>query len=440
MLLKKTLSDSPYKTQNTLVSFFGRMNYSFQERYLLTFTVRQDGSSRFSKANRWGTFPSAAFAWKISEMDFLKNSSVLSDLKLRVGYGITGQQDIGQNFAYLARYTPSLGTAQYQLGEKYYTTLRAEGYDANIKWEQTATSNAGLDFAFKKARISGSVDYYLKQTSNLLNVIPVAAGTNLTNELLTNVGSMDNDNPIHTKDFDLTVGFNATYNKNIITKLTNNNDPSYKGVLIGGFSGGVGSTIQIHSVGYPASSFYVMKQVYDQNGKPVEGVYLDSNTDTKLNIDDQYRYKAPAPSIFLGFNSQMTYKNWNAGFVMRGNFGNYVYNNVNSSLGFYRNFKGSNGYLANLVANVNTTQFKENQYFSDYYIENASFIRMENINVGYNFNKIFGGNTNMRINATVQNVFTVTKYSGLNPEVQGGIDNNIYPTPRTYTLGLNFGF
>lgn len=444
----KTFSNNPYKTQNTLVSFFGRLNYSLQDRYLLTFTLRQDGSSRFSKENRWGTFPSAAFAWKVTEMDFLKNSNVLSDLKVRLGYGITGQQDIGQNFAYLARYTPSLANAQYQLGNTFYTTLRAEGYDANIKWEQTATSNAGIDFAFKKARLSGSVDYYLKQTTNLLNVIPVAAGTNLTNQLLTNVGSMENQgfefmlnyNPIHSEDFDWNIGLNATYNKNKITKLTNNNDPSYQGVLVGGISGGVGSTIQIHSVGYPASSFYVLKQVYDKNGKPIEGVYEDSNGDGKITSDDQYRYKSPAPQVFLGFNSQMTYKNFNFAFVLRSNLGNYVYNNINSSLGAYRNFAGSNGYLANVVSNVNVTQFKESQFFSDYYMENASFLRMENINIGYNFAKVFGSNTNMRINATVQNVFTVTNYTGLNPEVQGGIDNNIYPMPRTYSLGLNIGF
>jgi iron complex outermembrane receptor protein len=326
--------------------------------------------------------------------------------------------------------------------------LRAEGYDANIKWEQTATSNVGIDFAFKKARLSGSVDYYFKNTTNLLNVIPVAAGTNLTNQLLTNVGSMENQgvelmlnyNPIHTANFDWNVGFNATYNNNKITKLTNNSDPSYTGVLVGGIAGGVGSTIQIHSVDYPAFAFYVQKQVYDKNGKPVEGVYVDSNGDGKITADDQYRYKSPAPKVFLGFNSQMAYKNWNLGFVLRSNIGNYVYNNVNSSAGAYRNFAGSNGYLANVVSNVNVTQFKESQYFSDYYMENASFLRMENVNVGYNFNKLLGSNVNMRINATVQNVFTVTKYSGLNPEVAGGIDNNIYPTPRTYSLGLNLGF
>lgn len=442
------LTDSPYKTQNTLVSFFGRLNYTFDQKYLLTVTVRQDGSSRFSKDNRWGTFPSAALAWKLNEMDFLKNSNSISELKIRAGYGITGQQDIGQNFAYLPRYTASLDNAQYQLGNTFYTTLRAEGYDANIKWEQTATTNAGIDFAFKKARLSGSIDYYFKNTTNLLNVIPVAVGTNLTNQLLTNVGSMENQgvelmlnyNPIHTDKFDWNVAFNATYNENKITKLTNNSDPTYQGVLVGGISGGVGSTVQIHSVGYPAYSFYVLKQVYDANGKPVEGVYVDNKADGVSNVDDQYRYKSPAPKVFLGFNSQMSYDNWSLGFVLRSNIGNYVYNNIKSSNGAYINFSGSNGYVANINPNVYETQFAKSQLFSDYYIENASFLRMENITLGYTFKNVMGNKINMRLNATAQNVFTVTKYSGLNPEVSGGIDNNVYPVPRTYSLGLNIGF
>jgi iron complex outermembrane receptor protein len=442
------LTDSPYKTQNTLVSFFGRLNYTFDQKYLLTVTVRQDGSSRFSKDNRWGTFPSAALAWKLNEMDFLKNSNTISELKIRAGYGITGQQDIGQNFAYLPRYTASLDNAQYQLGNTFYTTLRAEGYDANIKWEQTATTNAGIDFAFKKARLSGSIDYYFKNTTNLLNVIPVAVGTNLTNQLLTNVGSMENQgvelmlnyNPIHTDKFDWNVAFNATYNENKITKLTNNSDPTYQGVLVGGISGGVGSTVQIHSVGYPAYSFYVLKQVYDANGKPVEGVYVDNKADGVSNVDDQYRYKSPAPKVFLGFNSQMSYDNWSLGFVLRSNIGNYVYNNIKSSNGAYINFSGSNGYVANINPNVYETQFAKSQLFSDYYIENASFLRMENITLGYTFKNVMGNKINMRLNATAQNVFTVTKYSGLNPEVSGGIDNNVYPVPRTYSLGLNIGF
>ncbi|MFN3378153.1 MAG: SusC/RagA family TonB-linked outer membrane protein, partial [Runella zeae] len=286
----KTINDSPYKTQNTLVSFFGRANLNLQDRYLLTFTLRRDGSSRFAKENRWGTFPSAAFAWKINEMDFLKGSNVLSDLKLRLGYGVTGQQDVGQNFAYLARYTPSTATAQQQLGNTFYTTLRPEGYNANIKWEQTTTQNVGLDFAFKKARLSGSIDYYIKKTTDLLNVVPIAAGTNLTNEILSNVGSIENQgvelllnyNAISTEDFTLDLGFNATYNQNKITKLTSANDPNYKGVLVGGIAGGVGSTIQIHSVGYPASSFFVAQQVYDEAGKPIEGVYVDRNKDGKI--------------------------------------------------------------------------------------------------------------------------------------------------------------
>ena len=441
-------TDSPYKTQNTLVSFFSRLNYTFDEAYLLTVTVRRDGSSRFSKDNRWGTFPSAAFAWKLNEMSFLKNSNTISDLKLRVGYGITGQQDIGQDYAYLPRYTASLDNAQYQLGSTYYTTLRAEGYDANIKWEQTATTNAGIDFAFKKARLSGSIDYYLKNTSNLLNTIPVAVGTNLTNQLLTNVGSMENQglelalnyNPIHTDKFDWNVSFNATYNENKITKLTNNADPAYQGVLVGGISGGVGSTIQIHSVNYPAYSFYVMKQAYDANGKAIEGVYVDTNGDGISNLSDAYRYQSPAAKVFLGLNSQMTYQDWSFGFVMRANLGNYVYNNLKASNSAVVNLIGANGFLGNISSDYFNTGFAKNQFFSDYYIENASFLRMENVTVGYNFKQVFGSKINMRLNATAQNVFTVTKYTGLNPEVSGGIDNNIYPTPRTYSLALNIGF
>jgi TonB-linked SusC/RagA family outer membrane protein len=441
-------TDSPYKTQNTLVSFFSRLNYTFDEAYLLTVTVRRDGSSRFSKDNRWGTFPSAAFAWKLNEMSFLKNSNTISDLKLRVGYGITGQQDIGQDYAYLPRYTASLDNAQYQLGSTYYTTLRAEGYDANIKWEQTATTNAGIDFAFKKARLSGSIDYYLKNTTNLLNTIPVAVGTNLTNQLLTNVGSMENQgielalnyNPIHTDKFDWNVSFNATYNENKITKLTNNADPAYQGVLVGNISGGVGSTIQIHSVNYPAYSFYVMKQAYDANGKAIEGVYVDTNGDGISNLSDAYRYKSPAAKVFLGLNSQMTYQDWNFGFVMRANLGNYVYNNLKASNSAVVNLTGANGFLGNISSDYFNTGFAKNQFFSDYYIENASFLRMENVTVGYNFKQVFGSKINMRLNATAQNVFTVTKYTGLNPEVSGGIDNNIYPTPRTYSLALNIGF
>jgi iron complex outermembrane receptor protein len=444
----KIINDSPYKTQNTLVSFFGRANLNLQDRYLLTFTLRRDGSSRFAKDNRWGTFPSAAFAWKINEMEFLKNSNVLSDLKLRLGYGVTGQQDVGQNFAYLARYTPSTATAQQQLGTTFYTTLRAEGYNANIKWEQTVTQNVGLDFAFKKARVSGSIDYYRKETTDLLNVVPVAAGTNLTNEILSNVGSIENKglelllnyNAISKEDFTLDLGFNATYNENKITKLTSANDPNYKGVLVGGIAGGVGSTIQIHSVGYPASSYFVAQQVYDENGKPVEGVYVDRNQDGKITVDDYYHYKSPAPRVFIGFNAQTSYKKWSGGFVVRGNFGNYVYNNIVSTRGVLQAFQGANNSLANVVPNVNVSQFATPQYFSDYYMENASFLRMDNLFAGYDLGKIFGEKTSARLSATVQNVFVITKYTGLNPEVSGGIDNNIYPMPRTYTLGLNIGF
>ncbi|MFN3852351.1 MAG: SusC/RagA family TonB-linked outer membrane protein [Spirosomataceae bacterium] len=444
----KTFTDNPYKTQNTLVSFFGRANLSIQEALLLTFTLRRDGSSRFAENNRWGTFPSAALAWKLNELKFLKDSDIFSDLKLRVGYGVTGQQDVGQNFAYLARYTPSLSNAQYQFGNTFYTTLRPEGYNANIKWEQTVTQNIGLDFGLKKLRLSGSFDYYVKNTSDLLNVIPVAAGNNLTNEILSNIGSIENNgvefmlnwNAINKKDFSWDFGFNITRNSNKITKLTSANDPNYKGVLTGGIAGGVGSTIQIHSVGFPASSFFVAQQVYDEAGNPIEGVYVDKNQDGKITVDDYYHYKSPAPALFLGFNTQFNYKKLSGGFVLRGNVGNYVYNNIVSTRGVYQAFQGSNGYLGNMVPNVLATNFTKPQYFSDYYIENGSFLRMDNLFFGYDLGSLFGGKTTTRLAATVQNVFQITNYTGLNPEVSNGIDNNIYPMPRTYTLGVNIGF
>lgn len=437
-----------YKTQNTLVSFYGRANYALKGRYLLTFTLRRDGSSRFSPDNRWGTFPSAAFAWKISEEDFVSKSNVFSDLKLRLGWGVTGQQDVFGDYPYLARYTLSEPTAQYQFGNNFITTLRPEGYDANIKWEQTETQNIGLDFGIKAARISGSIDLYRRKTKDLLSVIPVPAGSNLTNQILTNVGNIENSgveftintNPVHGKEFNLDLGFNITYNKNQITNLTKVADPTFPGVLVGGIAGGVGNTIQIHTVGYPTFAYYVYKQVYDEKGKPIEGLYADLNGDGKITPDDRYRYQQPAAKLFLGFNAQATYKNLSASFVMRSNIGNYMYNNVFSERAVYRNIAGTNNYLSNVSPNVNETGFSNNQYFSDYYIENASFARLDNITLGYRLGSLFGKNTNAQLTAIAQNVLVITKYKGLDPEIQGGIDNNFYPRPRTYSLGINLSF
>jgi TonB-dependent starch-binding outer membrane protein SusC len=444
----ENFENTRYKTQNTLVSFYGRANYNINDKYIATFTLRQDGSSRFSPDSRWGLFPSAALAWKLSEEAFLKNSNTFSDLKLRLGWGITGQQDVLGDYPYLPRYTPSEVTAQYPLGTTYFSTFRPEGYDANIKWEQTETRNIGLDFGIKAARISGSIDVYQRTTKDLLSVIPVPAGSNLTNQILTNVGSIDNSgieftlntNPVHTKDFNLDINFNATHNRNKITRLTKNEDPAYAGILTGGISGGVGNTVQIHTVGFPTNTFYVMQQVYNEQGLPVEGLYVDRNGDGRITPDDRYRAENPNSTWIFGFSTQAQYKNLSVGFVMRGNVGNYMYNNVYSNNGVFRALVGGTNVISNGSPNVLATGFNNNQYFSDYYIQNASFLRMDNITVGYNLGNLFGKKITANLTGIVQNVFTVTKYKGLDPEIAGGIDNNFYPRPRTYSLGLNLGF
>lgn len=440
-------ADTRYKTQNTLVSFFGRANYALMDRYLLTFTLRRDGSSRFSPDNRWGLFPSAAFAWKISEEGFLKDNGVFSNLKLRLGYGVTGQQDIGSDYPYLARFTPGEPTAQYQFGSAFLSTLRPEGYDANIKWEETETYNAGIDFGFLDGRIDGSIDYYFKKTKDLLATIPVPAGSNLTNFILTNVGNIQNSgvefsinaNVLNAGRFNWNVGFNATFNKNEITNLSKVNDPNAQGILVGGIAGGVGNTIQVHSVGFPTNAFYVLRQVYNADGAPVEGLYVDENGDGRSTLDDRYRYKSPDPRVFLGFSTQLSYDKFSLSMVLRSNLGNYMYNNFNSERGAYRNLT-LNNILRNATPDLLASNFSNNQYFSDYYIENASFLRLDNVTLGYNAGNILRDMANLQVSLIAQNLLTVTQYSGLDPEIAGGIDNNFYPRPRTISLGLNLNF
>ncbi|HPF50259.1 MAG TPA: TonB-dependent receptor [Draconibacterium sp.] len=436
-------------TEYYLVSFFGRLNYTFADRYLLTLTVRQDGTSRFSPDTRWGTFPSAAFAWKISEEEFLKDSPVISDLKLRLGYGITGQQNIGSgDYPYMARYTYSQPNAQYQFGDTYYTTIRPEGYDANIKWEETTTYNIGLDYGFINDRITGTIDVYQRDTKDLLNFIPVPAGTNLTNMLLTNVGDLTNKGfefsilgrIISKEDLSWEVGFNATYNKNEITKLTAIDDPTYLGVTTGGISGAVGNTIQIHSVGYPANSFFVYEQVYDEAGKPIQGLYVDRNGDGQITGDDRYRYKKSAPDWFMGFNTKVYYKNWDFGLAGRISLGNYVYNNVWSSNGSLNNLYWSSNYLLNVNQNALETRFQNPEYFSDYYVKDASFLRLDNVTIGHTFTNINKDKMSIRLYGTAQNLFVISRYKGLDPEVSSGIDNNIYPRPRVFMMGLSIDY
>lgn len=432
-------------TQNTLLSYFGRLNYTLNGKYLLTASIRRDASSRFAKDNRSGYFPALALAWRIDQENFLKGNETLSTLKLRLGWGKTGQQDVNEDYPYLARYDFSNSSATYLLGNQYYTLIRPLGYDSNIRWETQETRNIGLDFGFFNNRISGSFDYFDKDIKDLLSVVPVPAGGNLTNLLLTNVGNMTNKGfelnlnvkPIQTENFDWEFSTNVTHYNPKITNLSNTGNANQK-VLVGGIGGGTGSTIQVHSVGFQPASFYVYQQVYDTNGKPIEGVYVDRNEDGIINDQDLYAYKSSTPDVLLGFSNSLRYKNWDLGFSLRASIGNYVYNNAASQWG---NLQGVSNleYLQNIHRNYLDTGFSRAELFSDYYVENASFVRLDNINLGYNFPQ-FINNAKLRIYATAQNVFVITKYSGIDPEVFGGIDNNVYQRPRVYSLGLNFQF
>ena len=440
------------KPENTIISYFGRLNYAYKDRYLLTATFRRDGSSRFSPAYRWGNFPSAALGWKIKEESFLKNVSAVSDLKLRVGYGVTGQQDGIGNYDYISYYDKSTTTAQYQLGNTFYQMYRPGGYYTNRKWEQTATSNIAIDYGFLNNRITGTVEYYFKKTKDLLNLITQPAGTNFSNQIVANIGNMENRGleftvnlvPVRKKELEWNVGFNITYNKNKITKLTVSDDPNYPGSLTGGISGGTGNTILINSVGYPRGSFYVFQQVYDKSGHPIDNLFADRNRDGMITDKDLYRYKSSDPTVFMGFNTNVTYKKWNAGLVMRANLGNYLYNNVASSTGTQRNILNPLNFLSNGSSDVLYTNFSGNgsqYYLSDYYVQNASFLRMDNIYAGYNFGKVFNNSkANLRAGVNVQNAFLITKYKGTDPEINGGIDNNFYPRPRTFVLSVNLDF
>ena len=447
-LIQTTFDD---RTEYYLVSFFGRFNYTYGNRYMLTATVRQDGTSRFSEDNRWALFPSVAVGWKMHEEKWLRDSKALSQLKLRFGWGITGQQALTEddNYPYLARYTSSQPTANYQFGNMYYTTLRAEGYDSDIKWEETTTWNIGLDYGFAEDRYFGSIDFYSRETTDLINFIPVPAGSNLTNYLLTNIGNMTNTGvefsimtrPIVTEDWYWDIGFNATYNVNEITKLTQSDDPDYLGEPTGGISGGVGNNIQIHSVGHPAFSFFVLEQVYDESGMPIEGLYVDRNEDGEITDKDKYHFEQPAAKFYFGINSTLRYKNWDLSFSGRANFGNYVYNNVASENGVYeRLYRAEGPYLSNITSNVTETNFHSPRYMSDYYIQEASFFRMDFISLSYLWANLGGSRVSLRVSGTVNNAFTITNYTGLDPEIFNGIDNNIYPRPRAYVLGVNLVF
>ena len=436
---------APY--ENYLVSFFGRLNYNLMDRYLLTATLRRDGSSRFSENNRWGMFPSVAFAWSIINEPFMKKTTdVLSNLKLRLGYGITGQQEISD---YLTTYKFNANPNSTYLGN---SLLKPQGYSPDLKWEQTTTYNVGIDFGFLNNRINGTIEYYQKHTKDLLNTVSAPAGTNFTNEITANVGKMKNKGvefninavAVQTKDFSWDLGYNVTWNTSEITQLTASYNPSYPGINAGSASYDNGAVLQKHQVGSQPSTFWLYQQAYDVDGNPIQNTMVDRNGDGQITEADRYMTdKSPMPKVFMGFSSQFTYKNWDLGFNLRANFGNYVYNAFAANNSTIGNINPSLGYLWNYdecIYRTNFTQVNESiQRASDYFLENASFLKMDNITLGYSFKKFFTEKLSGRISFSVQNVFTITKYTGLDPECSA-IDENLWPNSRTYTLGLNLNF
>lgn len=443
----KTTFDTLSPSELYLVSFFGRANYGFNDKYLLTLSLRRDGTSRFAKENRWGLFPAAAVAVKLIDNDNVN----LNSLKLRAGWGITGQERLDDDYyVYLARYERSNESAQYQFGNDFHRTYRANEYDANIKWEETETYNLGLDFSIIRDRLSGSIDIYKRLTSDLLNRIPVPAGTNLSNFVTTNVGDMENfgvetsifATPVKTGNVTWDIGANVAFNKNEITKLLATEDPDYEGVLVGGISGGVGSNIQIHTVGYAPYSFYVYEQVYDDNGNIVEGVFADLNQDGLINIDDKYRFEDRSADMTFGFTSLLEIGDFDFSFAGRASAGNYVYNNVQTDRGYIDRLYLSTGgpSLWNVTQSAVDLDIysQASMTFSDYFVKRADFVKLDHITFGYNFREMIG--QFLRLSLTVQNVFTLTNYDGLDPEIFSGIDQNIYPRPRNIVFGLNVEF
>jgi len=436
---------SSFITENYLVSFFGRVNYSFFDKYLLTFTVRDDGSSRFAKGNQWGLFPSAAFAWKIKDESFLMDVNAISDLKLRLGWGVTGQQDVGNDYPAQARYMTSSAGNYYPIGGSFIPTLRPSAYDPDIKWEETTTSNIGLDLGFIKDRVTFSFDLYNRVTTNLLNSVSIPSGSNFSNVLLTNVGSLENKGaevtmnltPISKKDMSLTFGLNFTYNLNKITKLLLTDDPNYIGILYGdAFTG----QKQVTRVGYPAYSYFLNKQVYDGSGNPMEGLYVDLSGlggTVNGNNADKYIYKNPAPDYLIGLSARFNYKNFDISATTRTNIGNYVYNQVAAGASYDQMYQI--GYWRNQPTYLSDTKFVKRQFTSDYFVSNASFFKLDNLSTGYNFDNLYN-KLNLRLSLTVQNLLTITKYEGIDPEVSGGIDNNFYPRPRTFVLGVSLTY
>ena len=447
---KATLGSSVGRGELYLLSFFGRANYSFADRYLLTATFRADGTSRFQN-HKWGLFPSAAFAWNVMNEDFMSEVKGMSSLKLRLSWGQTGQQEVGGYYDTFAKFLTNQLGSYYFFNDRLITPISALGYSADLRWETTTTYNVGFDLGFWNDRLTAAIDVYKRDTKDILNYIPVPALSNLTNYLNTNIGNMTNLGAeldlnailIERKDMSWTAGFNVAYNHNEITKLTAS-DENATGVETGGISGGTGNNVQMFQVGFPMRTFNLYKQVYDQDGNPINGVYVDMNGDGQITADDKYmdkRFKA-SPDFTFGFNTSFSYKNWTAALSGHASLGNWVYNNVASDTEMLADL-WTNSFIGNRVSSATRSMFSQAQYLSDYYLQNGSFLKFDNFTLGYTFPKLFKvaeNDASLNVFATVQNIYTLTKYTGIDPEVYGGIDGTVYPRPRTFILGLKFNF
>ena len=435
---------TPVINRNALESYFARVSFDIADKYLISASYRRDGSSRFGPKNRWSSFPGVSVGWKLTNEDFLKDS-FFSSLKLRAGWGTTGQQEIGANYGYLGVYTPGRNDASVQIGDIFVNTLRPEEFDENLKWEETSQYNLALDFGFFNDRLTGTVDAYYRETEDLLATVPTPAGSNLSDLLTTNVGSVLskgiefslNGELAKSENFNWDLGVNVTLQENKITKLSLGNDPNFL-IAQGGISGGVGNNIQLWREGLDPSTFYVFRQVYDNAGNPIEGAYVDVNGDNQITEADKQAYKKASPDVFAGLTNTLTYKNLDFSFTFRGSFGNYMYNNVASDRGNITTVNNAPGnYYPNAHVSVLSTNFNNQNLFSDLYLQRADFVKLDNISIGY---LVPGEKITFRASLTATNVLTITKYDGLDPEISNGIDNNFYPRPQMYVLGLNFTF
>ena len=431
--------------RHALISYYGRLNYTLLSKYILTATLRRDGTSRFSADDRWGTFPSVALAWRLSEESFMKNIEQLSNLKLRASYGVTGQQEGIGNYNYLPLYTISTTGYDYIFGQEVTSIYRPNAYVSDLTWETTKAWNFGIDFGFFNNRLSGSAEYYTRQTEDLLATVSCAAGTNFNKSILTNVGNVDsegweftlNGTPIDTDDWTLDLSVNAAWQSQKVKNLSLVENAEITNTLVGPSIDG--KQVQVLTEGYEPYMFYVYHQLYDKDDTPIEGAYVDINGDGEINTSDLYRFHSPAPDWILGFSGSLRWKKLTLGTSLRANIGNYVYNAMSMNTGALETMQYNDYQLNNLHSSYNKTHFAQRQYYSDYYVENASFLKMDNATLSYNFGQIA---SLFNLNATfmVQNVFTITNYTGVDPEIPNGVDQTFYPRPRVFSLSLGFDF